>query len=351
MKQTAVVILNWNGKKLLEVFLPVLFRYTPEELAEIIVVDNGSTDDSLVFLSEHFPDMKVIPLDRNYGFSEGYNKALEKLDNEYVVLLNSDIEVTPDWLRIAIDYLDTHPEVVALQPKIIDYNHREIFEYAGASGGYLDCFGYPFCRGRIFDTVEKDSGQYDDPVEILWGSGACLFVRLEDYKKNGGLDTRFFAHQEEIDFCWRLNARGKKIMCLPQSIVYHIGGATLKMEHPQKTYLNFRNNLLMLYKNLPKRQYKQIMFTRFFLDYLAALRFLLKGAGKNALSVHKARRDFGKLKSVYKETREQNLALANVELPMEILKINLLWEYYVSRKKTFDQIDAKRKKQDRNRTD
>ena len=342
MKRTAVVILNWNGKKLLERFLPVLLRYTPEELAEIIVADNGSTDGSLAFLSNYFPSVSVLDLGNNWGFAEGYNKALEGLNYEYVVLLNSDVEVSANWLSVAIDYLDQHPDVSALQPKLLDYNKKDTFEYAGACGGYLDYLGYPFCRGRIFSTLEKDKGQYDDPIEILWGSGACLFVRLKDYKEQGGLDSAFFAHQEEIDFCWRLNARGKKIVCLPQSVVYHVGGATLKMEHPQKTYLNFRNNLLMLYKNLPERYYGKVMFVRFFLDYLAALQFLFKGAGKNALSVCKARRDFGKLKKTYKKLREQNLAKVSVELPEGVLKKSLLWQYYIGKKKLFSEIMAQK---------
>ena len=348
MKQTAVVVLNWNGKSLLERFLPALLRCTPEETAEIIIADNGSTDDSLTFLSEYYPTIKVIKLDRNYGFAEGYNKALSGLANEYVVLLNSDVEVTPNWLKIATDYLGAHPEVTALQPKLLDYKKKEAFEYAGACGGYMDYLGYPFCRGRIFDTVEDDVGQYDDPAAILWGSGACLLIRLKDYKEAGGLDANFFAHQEEIDLCWRLNVRGKKIVCLPQSVVYHVGGATLEMEHPRKTYLNFRNNLLMLYKNLPEKQYRKVLFWRFFLDYLAALRFLIKGAGKNALSIWKARRDFRRMKKEYREIRRQNLALASIELPEEILRKSLLWQYYIGKKKTFSET---RQKPNRNRAD
>lgn len=339
MKQTAVVILNWNGKNLLERFLPVLLRCTPKETVDIIVADNGSTDDSLPFLSNHYPSVKTILLDRNYGFAEGYNKALSELENEYVVLLNSDVEVTRDWLRIAIDYLEGHPEVTALQPKLLNYNKKDAFEYAGACGGYLDYLGYPFCRGRVFETVEFDQGQYDAPVSVLWGSGACLVIRLKDYKEAGGLDPNFFAHQEEIDLCWRLNMRGKKIVSLPQSVVYHVGGATLEMEHPQKTYLNFRNNLLMLYKNLPEKQYGKVMFFRFFLDYLAALRFLFMGAGRNALSVCKARRDFQRIKKEYKQIRKLNLSRTNIMLPEGILKKSLLWQYHIGKKKTFSKLN------------
>lgn len=335
MKKAAVVILNWNGQKLLERFLPALMEYTPESLADIIVADNGSTDNSLSFLEEFYPTIITMGFDRNYGFAEGYNKALFDLNYEYVVLLNSDVEVTPDWLNLVIDYLDKNSEIVAVQPKIRAFNDKSFFEYAGACGGFMDIYGYPFCRGRIFDRVEKDSGQYDSPTEILWATGACLIIRLDEYKAAGGLDNRFFAHQEEIDLCWRLNARGKKIVCLPQSTVFHVGGATLKMEHPQKTFLNFRNNLLMLYKNLPEKYYHKVMFFRFFLDYTAVMRFLVKGAPKNAYSIFKARVEFRKLKSQYKEIRKENLNKTLVEVPKGFYKKSLLLAYYVKGRKMF----------------
>ncbi|GHT10196.1 glycosyl transferase [Bacteroidia bacterium] len=334
MKKVAVVILNWNGQKLLEQFLPALLKYTPGETAEIIVADNGSTDSSLSFLETHYPEIGRIVLDKNYGFAEGYNQALAQLSNEYVVLLNSDVEVSENWLTTAIDYLEIHPETAALQPKILAFNDKSAFEYAGAAGGFMDMYGYPFCRGRIFTTIEKDNGQYDNPIEVLWASGACLFIRLKDYREAGGLDKYFFAHQEEIDLCWRLRARGKKIVCLPQSVVYHVGGATLKMEHPRKTFLNFRNNLLMLYKNLPEKYYKQVMLFRFFADYPAALQFLLKGHPANAFSVIKARWDFNKQKKNYQTVRKENLSKTTTDdFPPEILKKSLLWEYYVQGRK------------------
>lgn len=334
-RKTAVVILNWNGEKLLEQFLPALMKNTPEEEADIIVADNGSTDNSLLYLEQSYPSVRIIRLDKNYGFAEGYNKALAQLDHKYAVLLNSDVEVTENWLTTAINYLENHPEVAALQPKILSYNNKSSFEYAGACGGYLDIYGYPFCRGRIFNTIEKDSGQYDRETEVLWASGACLFIRREDYLEAGGLDAYFFAHQEEIDLCWRLRAREKKIVCLPQSTVYHVGGATLKMEHPRKTFLNFRNNLLMMYKNLPDKYYSRIMQLRILTDCLAALQFLLKAYPANAFAVIKAHRDFAGQKKNYKAVRRENLEKATVDLPAGIFKINLLWEYYIKRNRDY----------------
>jgi GT2 family glycosyltransferase len=335
MKQTGIVILNWNGKSLLEQFLPALIACTDLNTADIIVADNGSTDNSLLFLKENYPFVRCIAFDRNYGFAEGYNKALSSLEYEYVVLLNSDVEVSPGWLQLAVDYLNTHPDVVALQPKIRSFHNRSYFEYAGAAGGFLDVFGYPFCRGRIFNETEQDTGQYDDPVDVLWGSGACLIIRLEAYKQAGGFDPYFFAHQEEIDLCWRLRAGGKRIVCFPASVVYHVGGATLKMEHPRKTYLNFRNNLLMLYKNLPDKYYHKVMFCRFFLDYLAALQYILKGHPANACSVVKARGDFHRQKANYRLMRKANKTQNTNNLPDEIIKKSLLWKYYVAKHKTY----------------
>jgi len=338
MQKAAVVILNWNGRELLERFLPALLLHTPAESTEIIIADNGSTDGSAAFLSAYYPQIPCMVFDRNYGFAEGYNRALSQLDCEYVVLLNSDVEVTEGWMQTAMDYLDSHPDVAALQPKLLDYKDKSTFEYAGASGGFIDVYGYPFCRGRIFTTVEKDCGQYNDPAEVFWGSGACLFIRLKDYRDAGGLDKYFFAHQEEIDLCWRLRARGKKIVCLPQSTVYHIGGATLKMEHPRKTFLNFRNNLLMVYKNLPEKYYRKTMTLRFFLDYLAALQFLLKGYPANAWSIVKARRDFKHQKKFYQPIRKENLEKTVNELPSGILSHSLLWKYYIMHKKEYKQV-------------
>lgn len=303
-----------------------------------MVADNGSTDKSLAFLKEHYPELKTIVLDRNYGFAGGYNKALSQLEYEYVVLLNSDVEVTKGWFRSAIDYLDTNSEVAALQPKIRAYNARSCFEYAGAAGGYMDIYGYPYCRGRIFNTIEEDSGQYDTVREVFWTSGACMFIRLKEFTEAGRFDEQFFAHQEEIDLCWRLNARGKRLVCLPQSVVYHVGGATLDQSNPRKTYLNFRNNLLMLHKNLPDPYYRRIMTCRFFLDYLAALQFLVSGQYGNAKAIRTARHDFCKLKKQYTQIRNGNLQQTTVPLSPTLLTRSLLWEYYCSGKKKYSQF-------------
>ena len=338
MKKVAVVILNWNGRELLERFLPVLIMYTPAEKAEIIIADNGSTDDSESFLTNYFPHIQRIVFNKNYGFAEGYNLALSQLDYEYVVLLNSDVEVTDHWLESAIDYLDAHQEVTALQPKLLDYKNKTVFEYAGASGGFIDIYGYPFCRGRILSTIEEDRGQYDDPVEIFWASGACLFIRLKDFREAGGFDKNFFAHQEEIDLCWRLKARGKKIVCFPQSVIYHVGGATLKIENPQKTFLNFRNNLLMVYKNLPEKYYCRVMFQRFFFDHLAALHLFLKGHPKNAWSVLKAIWDFYRKKKIYRIIRKENLEKTIHELPAGIFTQSILLKYYIKNQREFREI-------------
>ena len=338
MRKAAVVILNWNGRTLLEQFLPTIVMHTPNEIAEIIIADNGSTDDTESFLTFRYPHIQRIAFEKNYGFAEGYNRALSQLNHEYVVLLNSDIEVTALWLESAIDFLDTHPEIAALQSKLLDYNKKNYFEYAGAAGGFIDIYGYPFCRGRILATIEQDQGQYDNSTEIFWASGACLFIRLKDFREAGGFDKNFFAHQEEIDLCWRLKARGKKIVCLPQSVVYHIGGATLKMEHPRKTFLNFRNNLLMVYKNLPEKYYRKVMFQRFIFDHLAALHLLLKGHPANAWSVIKALRDFFRQKKNYRIIRKENLEKTVEELPFGILSQSILWKYYIKNQREYRQV-------------
>ena len=266
--------------------------------AEVIVADNGSTDDSLAVLQEEFPEVKTIILDRNYGFAEGYNRAIEQVDSEYVVLLNSDVEVTGHWLTPLLDYLDAHPEVAAVQPKIRSWRKRDYFEHAGAAGGYLDPLGYPYCRGRRFGRVEQDHGQYDNIAEVDWATGACMCVRTEVYKDCGGLDAHFFAHMEEIDLCWRMRNRGYRLACVPQSVVFHLGGGSLSYDNPRKTYLNFRNNLLMIYKN--SRHRCLVLSLRFVLDYIAAAMFLVTGKTGSAKAVIEARRDYRQMRRTYK---------------------------------------------------
>lgn len=338
MKKAAIVILNWNGKDLLKQFLPVLIANTPLEKAEIIVADNASTDSSVDFLRTNFPEVQLIELNENYGFAEGYNRALSELDNEYVVLLNSDVEVTPGWFDKAFDYLEQHPEVSALQPKILSYKERDSFEYAGAAGGFLDKYGYPFCRGRIFGSIEKDTYQYEETIDVFWVSGACMFIRLQDFKEIGGFDKTFFAHQEEIDLCWRLNKRGCRLVCYPPSVVYHVGGATLDAENPHKTFLNFRNNLLMLYKNLPEKTCRKVMFIRFFLDYLAAFQFFLSGKRKDAQAVWKARHDFCNKKETYRNIKRSNQNQSTDNIPDKLFNKSILYHYYIGRKNTFSGI-------------
>lgn len=337
-KKVAIVILNWNGAALMERFLPSVVRYSPEEMAEVVVADNGSTDDSLALLAGKFPSVRVVRFDRNYGFAEGYNRALQQIDTPYAVLLNSDVEVTPGWLEAPLRRLDASPEVAAVQPKLLAERARDQFEYAGAAGGFMDKYGYPFCRGRIFQEIETDRGQYDAEADILWATGACLFVRTEVYRAVGGLDAKFFAHQEEIDMCWRMRARGYRLVCTPGSVVYHVGGGTLNAESPRKTFLNFRNNLLMLYKNLPEKELHRVMRLRFWLDYLAALKFLLEGHPANARAVREARREFHRLVPEYRETRIVNQQLAVVKEIPELKSFSLLWQFYVRGKKHYGQL-------------
>ena len=275
MKKVAIVILNWNGKPLMKEFLPSVIEHSPATLADIIVADNGSTDDSVNWLKTNYPNIRLIELKENYGFAEGYNQALKEIDHEFTVLLNSDVEVTSGWLDAPLAAFEKDTTVAGIQPKIRAQRNRAFFEYAGASGGFMDKYGYPYCRGRILHVVEEDHGQYDTEIPVLWATGACLFIRTAVYKKEGGLDAGFFAHQEEIDLCWRLKSRGYQLLCTPKSVVYHVGGATLSTESPRKTFLNFRNNLLMLYKNLPDKELSHVMRIRFFLDYLAAFKFLI----------------------------------------------------------------------------
>lgn len=339
MKKVSVVILNWNGEQMLRQFLPTVVACSAGEGVEVCVADNASTDASVQLLRNEFPSVRLMVLDRNYGFAEGYNRALEQVDAEYVVLLNSDVEVTPRWLEPLVSYMDAHPEVAACQPKLLNQRKKSFFEYAGAAGGYLDKYGYPFCRGRIFDAIEEDDGQYETSASVFWVSGAALFIRLKDYREVGGLDNRFFAHMEEIDLCWRLKSRGKKLMYIPQSRVYHVGGATLNKDNPRKTFLNFRNNLLMLYKNLPDAELTSVMCIRGWLDRLAACVFFLKGERGNARAVFQARKEFKQLRASYQQQRKENMEKTTVTSIPERAPFSILWKFHVGRKKRFSRLE------------
>lgn len=338
MIKTAVVILNWNGEAMLRQFLPSVISGSCEEGTVVYVADNASTDRSCEVVEKEFPSVRLIRLERNYGFAEGYNRALAQVEAEYVVLLNSDVEVTDGWLQDMVTYMDTHPEVAACQPKILSYQHRNLFEYAGASGGFMDRYGYPFCRGRVLDTVEEDKGQYEDIIPVFWATGAALMIRLEVYRKVGGLDARFFAHMEEIDLCWRLRSRGYELVCIPSSKVYHVGGATLKKENPRKTFLNFRNNLLMLYKNLPEEELTSVMRVRTFLDYCAALVWLLKGDWANVKAVREARREFHQLRSQFAPDRRQNLEKTVLKTIPERFDFSLIWQAKIKGRTTYSAL-------------
>lgn len=336
MTKLSIVILNWNGAEMMRKFLPSVLQHSTE--AEIVVVDNGSTDDSLQMLSQNFPSVRQVVLDKNYGFADGYNKGLKEIEAEYYLLLNSDVEVRKGWLKPMLAYMDSHPDVAACQPKLLCQWSPSDFEYAGACGGYIDALGYPYCRGRVMGTIESDKGQYDNIAPILWATGACLLVRANDYWQAGGLDGRFFAHQEEIDLCWRLRSRGRGIVCVPQSVAYHLGGGTLPQGNPRKTFLNFRNNLLLLYKNLPQERLHKVMRIRFWLDALASIQFLLTLQWGSFLAVWKARKAFRQMRPNFRKDREENLRQTKLSPVPEQSTFSLLWQYYVKGRKTYHDL-------------
>ena len=338
MDKLAIVILNWNGAKMLRQYLPNVLQYSRDE-AVVYVADNASTDDSVALLKEQFPEVRLILLDKNLGFAEGYNKALAQVDAEYFLLLNSDIEVTAHWLTPLLAFMDGHPHVAACQPKLLSIFRRDHFEYAGACGGYLDRLGYPFCRGRVFDTVERDGGQYDQPCEVHWATGAALLVRSSIYKEVGGLDGRFFAHQEEIEMCWRMRIRDYQIFCLPESKVYHVGGGTLPKGNPMKTYLNFRNNLTMLYKCLPAKDLQGVMRRRWWLDYMAAWQTLLLNRNWGDFkAIFRARRDFRRWRKDFEADRRQIAQSRVGDGSAECVPLSILWQYYAKGKKRFSDL-------------
>lgn len=328
MKKVAIVILNWNGEQMLRRFLPSVLQYS-EAVADIVVADNASTDASLALLEKKFPTVRTIVLDRNYGFAEGYNRALRQVEYEYYVLLNSDVEVTEGWLDTLIDFMDRHSEAAACQSKLLAEHDHSLFEYAGASGGYIDRYGYPFCRGRLFETVEKDEGQYDDVCEVMWATGACLMIRRADYWRVDGLDGRFFAHNEEIDLCWRLCNLGRKIYCVPQSRVFHVGGGTLPKGNPMKTFLNFRNNLTMLYKNLPEAELRHVMRVRCWLDYVAAFKSLILDRNLSEFkAVIRGRQAFKAWRNQFDADRVAIQASRVSQMDVMRKPYSLLWQYY-----------------------
>ena len=341
MIKTSVVILNWNGAKLLNQFLPTVLMHTQTEDCEVVVSDNNSSDNSVEMMQQYFPEVKLILLDKNYGFAEGYNRALQQINSKYVVLLNSDVETSPNWLHPMIEHLERFPETAAVQPKILSYADKSKFEYAGAAGGYIDRYGYPYCRGRILHELEEDRGQYDKPVQVFWASGACLCMRRADYMEVGGLDNDFFAHMEEIDLCWRLLARGKKVMCLPQSTVYHVGGASLDSESPRKVHLNFRNNLLMIYKNAPLMKLIEVLLVRMVLDAAAAAHFLVQGRWKHAQAVANAYSDFIEMRPAFKYKRKKNLNLTIQSNIPQQYKGSLLFEFYFRKKRKYSELRDK----------
>ena len=332
-KKIAVVILNWNGIKLLETYLPSVVKYNSSE-AEIIIVDNASDDNSTLFLQNTYPNIKRIEFKENYGFAKGYNKAINLLPHKYVVLLNSDVRVTKNWLHDPIEFLDSNKDYAACQPKILDDKKPLKFEYAGAGGGYIDSLGYPFCRGRIFDSIEDDKGQYNEIKDIFWASGAALFIRKEVYVKLGGLDESFFAHQEEIDLCWRILNEGHKIAYIPQSKVYHLGGASLDKSRPKKTFLNFRNNLLMLLKNLPSFALP-IIFLRLVLDGLASIKLITEGKISHSFAIFKAHISFYlKIPSTILKRRKTATISNKIKY-----KGSILTDYYIKRNKRFSELN------------
>jgi GT2 family glycosyltransferase len=337
MDKIAIVILNWNGASMLRTYLSSVIEYSRDE-AVVYVADNASTDNSVELIRKEFPECKLIILDKNWGFADGYNKALEQIEAEYYFLLNSDVRVTHHWLTPLIEFMDYHQDVAACQPKILSESNNDYFEYAGACGGFLDYYGYPFCRGRIFDTVEEDNAQYDYNQSILWATGAAMMIRSSDYKAVGGLDGRFFAHNEEIDMCWRLRGMGRKIYCVPESYVFHVGGGTLPKSNPQKTFLNFRNNLLMIYKNVDDRELNHVLRIRRILDYVAAYWILMHGHFGDFKAIYQARREFHRLIPLFKKSRSEiqcNVKLHNIP---ERTKFSILVLYHLKGRKQFSSL-------------
>jgi GT2 family glycosyltransferase len=342
MHKVSVVILNWNGIGFLKEFIPILVQHTSLLGVELVVADNNSSDESVVYLKTNHPTVRIIQFNQNHGFAGGYNNALKQIDSEYLVLLNSDVEVTANWLMPVIEFLDAHPEAAAAMPKILSYHNRTQFEYAGAAGGFIDKYGYPFCRGRVFDDLETDNGQYNDIVPVFWVTGACMVIKAKAYFEAGGLDEAFFAHMEEIDLCWRLHWRGYKLYCVPTATVYHVGGGALPKENPKKIYLNFRNNLFLLYKNLPQKVLYRKLFVRMCLDFIAAVQFLFKLKFNFFYAVFEAHMHFYKKMSYFRTYRGTAISLLSKDehLP-EVLGKSIVIQYFIKGNKTFKTIVEK----------
>ena len=337
MKRVAVIILNWNGVDLLRHYLPTVIAGTDDSIADIIVADNGSTDGSVQLLHEEFPGIKVLKFEQNYGFAEGYNLAIGQTMYPYTVLLNSDVRTPDGWLNPLLDYMETHPQVGAVMPKLLHDSEDDsaMFDYAGAAGGYIDCHGYPYCRGRVFEYVEDDHGQYDDvPKSVFWATGACMMVRSQLYQEVGGLDKDFFAHMEEIDLCWRIRLAGNDLMMIPSSHVYHLGGGSLAYGNPRKTYLNFRNNLLLLHKNLPHDEGKRLLLVRRLMDALAFGMALAKFHFGDARAIIRAHSDFRKMRKNYTSQPTVNLLR---QLPEE--RVNIITAHYLRGVKRFTDLE------------
>ena len=335
-KRVAIVILNWNGRKMLEQFLPSVVEHSAT--AQIVVADNGSTDDSLDFLRTNYPQIQLVINDKNYGFAEGYNKALAHVEADYYVILNSDVEVTPNWIEPVVELMESDENIAICQPKLLSHINRENFEYAGGAGGFIDRFGYPFCRGRVFSTLEKDEGQYDDVREVFWATGAAMFVKAPLFHKLGGFDGDFFAHMEEIDFCWRAKNSGYKVMYCPASKIYHVGGGTLPPSSPFKTFLNFRNNFALLYKNLRRISIAYVFPARIVLDYVAAVRFLTEGKPKEFWAVVRAHFAFyGMVPSLTRKRRKMDHRKVG-----EIYRGSVVFANFLFKKNKFSQYDEKK---------
>lgn len=335
----AIVILNWNGAKLFTDFLPSVIENSKGENIEIIIADNGSTDNSVTFIQQNFPSVKIIELEKNYGFAEGYNQALKQVKANYFILINSDIKVTPNWIEPCFRQFEADKKLAAIQPKILSYNQRKLFEHAGAAGGFIDKFGYPFCRGRILNRVETDEKQYNKSTSIFWASGACMFVRAEVFKNEGGFDGDFWAHMEEIDLCWRLKNKGFRIAYEPKSVVYHLGGGTLSYGSPMKIYLNFRNNLWMLFKNLPPEKFKRIFFARMILDGVAGIKFLLGLNFKEFWAVVKAHSAFYKNIPKLLRKRKEIQKQIKVKDHPETYSKSIMWKFFIQKKRKFSELD------------